>query len=387
MTLEQHDLIVHDAARLAMGRQRMQDGDPGLRAAAARLRADAESARQGGPFTIVAKTRLPPSGDPHDYMSMGPYWWPDPAKPDGLPYVRRDGEVNPECGGFDRPALDAMTRAVTALSLAWFFLGEAAYASDAVRLLRAFFLDAETRMNPHLEFGQAIPGRCTGRGIGIIETTALAVTLVDAILLLRSSPALKPEDLGGLQGWFGAYLDWLLGSAHGLDEARQKNNHGTAYDLHLAVFSLFVGRDDLAGEVLRAVPERRIATQIEPDGRQPRELTRTKALSYATANLSLLVRLAAVAAKHGTDLWRFETRDGRGIRKALEWLIPFWTGARPWPYQQIAPFHGERALDLLRCAAWAYGEPAYEQAILRLPLPDEERRAARTHLLCPAMTA
>ncbi len=148
----------------------------------------------------------------------------------------------------------------------------------------------EPGLNPHLEYGQAIPGRCAGRGIGIIETTIFAGQLIDSIGLLASSTQLSQSDFDGLRSWFGHYLDWLLESGHGSDEKRQANNHGTAYDLQVAVFSLFVGRDHIARDTLAAVPRQRIISQIEPDGRQPRALVRTKALAYASKNLHLIKR-------------------------------------------------------------------------------------------------
>lgn len=242
-------------------------------------------------------------------------------------------------------------------------------------------------MNPHLTFGQGIPGRCEGRGIGIIETRTLASRLIDAITLLRASSALEEEDWAGLQSWVGSYLDWLLDSSHGRDEAQKENNHGTAYDLQVAVFALFVGRDDAAEKVLNATADRRIATQVEPDGAQPYELSRTKALSYATMNLNLYVQLASVADKVGIDLWHYTAPNGGSIRKALDWLVPFWTQARSWPYDQIVPFSYERALRLLRRASWAYRSPAYESAIKKLPLPPRVHLETRTQLTCPPLPA
>ena len=377
-------LIVRDITLLDEARQRIRDGRSPEVEAAETLKSDANEALQKGPFSVADKTQVPPSGDRRDYMSMGPYWWPDPDTPDGLPYVRRDGEVNPESGAFDRPTLSAMAASVEALALGWFFFGERAHADHAIGLLRAFFLDEAGRMNPNLEFGQAIPGHCEGRGIGIIETTVLATGLVDSIGLLRSSSRLTDEDIDGLCRWFRDYLDWLLRSPHGIDEGNQKNNHGTAYDLQVAVFSCFAGRERTARDVLAAVPERRLAGQIEADGSQPHELSRTKALGYATMNLGLFFSLADVGAKLGIDLWHLETADRRSIRSALDWLVPFWVGAEPWPFEQIIAFPAERAYELLRRAALAYEDSAYEEALAKLPLPKDDAARLRTNLYYPA---
>ncbi len=383
MSMTEVPLLVHNPTCFALASRRVRDGDRTLRPALLKLRADADAAEHEGPFTIVDKDVVPPSGDTHDYISRGPYWWPNPDTEDGLPYVRRDGEVNPERDAFDRPTLGAMIDAVETLALGWAFTGESAYAERAALWVRTFFLDEATRMNPNLTFGQGIPGRCEGRGIGIIETRAVASRLIDAITLLRASSALEEEDWAGLQTWVGSYLDWLLESDHGQDEARKENNHGTAYDLQVAIFALFVGRDGAAKKVLSATADWRIATQVEPDGAQPYELARTKALSYATMNLNLYVQLASVADKVGIDLWHYTAPNGGSIRKALDWLVPFWTQARSWPYDQIVPFSYERALSLLRRASWAYRSPAYESAIKKLPLPPRIHLETRTQLTCP----
>jgi hypothetical protein len=376
-------LVVHESNILNEAARRVRQGEPTVAKAAAALKAEAERVLGLGPFTITEKTQTPPSGDKRDYMSLGPYWWPNPATPDGLPYVRRDGEENPACADFDRPTLESMTHAVETLALGWFLFGEAAYAERAARLLRVFFLEPALRMNPNLNFGQAIPGKCDGRGIGIIETTLFASTLVDAILLLRGSPALPESEFRGLQYWFAQYLAWLLESPHGRKEREEANNHGSAFDFQIVVFARFTGQDDLAREVLAEVPARRFATQIEPDGRQPHELGRTRAMDYATMNLKLFFGLASAAIKLDMDLWRFETSDGRGVRRALDWLVPFWTGAQPWPYKQITPFAPEGAWRLLRQAARVYSEPAYLVAANRLPLPPDRVRSFRGNLYDP----
>src|SRR5438132_7443065 len=257
-----------DAKQVQLTRQRVRDGDKSLTAAWARLEREAQKALTEGPFSIVNKSVTPPSGDKHDYMTQAPYFWPDPKSPSGLPYIRRDGERNPEINKItDHHSLDQLESSVETLALAYYFKGDEAYAVKAVQLLRAFFLDPATRMNPNLQYAQFIPGVNTGRGIGLIETRGLT-QVVDAIGLLTGSKGLTKADQRGLQEWFGKFLRWMLESQNGRDEAAAKNNHGTYYDLQVASFSLFIGRKDLAIKVLQDVRQKRIATQIEPDGRQ-----------------------------------------------------------------------------------------------------------------------
>ena len=373
--------ILLEAALLQRARERARAGDIGLRAALARLLREAEVALVSGPFTVTAKAKAPPSGDRRDFFSVGPYWWPDPSKPDGLPYIRRDGEINPERREApDHAVLSAMARNVRTLALAYFFTGDERYATRAAQLLRVFFLDEGTRMNPHLRYGQAIPGITQGRGIGIIDTERL-LEIPDSLALLGASPAWTPQDNRALQSWFSNYTTWLLESDLGRDEARQHNNHGTVYDAQVAVYALFCRRREIAESVARAAGEKRVATQIEPDGAQPHELKRTRSWHYCLMNLRGMMRLADASARVGVDLWRFQTPDGRGIARALDWLIPFARGEKDWDYPQIETFEPSRLVPLLLHAAHALNEPDYREAAR--VLGDETTADGNFHLLWP----
>jgi hypothetical protein len=358
-----------DEASLLESRRQAEAGDPAIGAALAKLREEADDALDAGPFSVTQKPFVPPSGDPHDYMSVGPYWWPDPESPDGLPYIRRDGEVNPERLEYDNRPLSRMRAAVETLALAWFLTGHEPYAEHASTLLRAWFLDEETRMNPHLDYGQAIPGRTEGRGIGIIDTMGLP-PLLDAVGLLDGSSSWTEADRRGLEAWFREYLDWLRESPLGRDEARARNNHGTWYDVQASAFALFVGEEETAWKILEEAKERRIASQIEPDGRQPHELARTKSFDYSLMNLRGMFDLATLGERVGVDLWHFESADGRGIRKALDRLVPFATGEAEWTDRQIVEPDPARLAPLLLRAAKARrldDDPARRARLLLRP--------------------
>ena len=300
-------------------------------------------------------------------MSQAPYFWPDPAKPDGLPYIRRDGERNPEINRIsDHKSLDQMVGAVETLALAYYFKNNEAYATKAVELLRAFFLDPKTRMNPHLQFAQAIPGVNTGRGIGLIETRGLT-RVVDAVGLLAGSKALQDADRRGLEHWFGRFLKWMLESKNGRDEAAARNNHGTYYDLQITSFALFLGEKEFARDILQAARKKRIAVQIEPDGRQPLELARTKAWSYSIGNLEGLMLLATIGEKVGVDLWNYQSEDGRSIRRALDYLAPIALGERNWTYQQLGEWPPQLLFPLMRRAAARYRDPQFLTLFERVP--------------------
>ena len=326
------------------------------------LRAAANRALKQPLFSVTQKQQTPPSGDKHDYMSLAPYWWPDPSKPDGLPYIHRDGETNPEIRRIpDHGNFGRLMSAAHTLALAYFLFNDEAYAAHAAQLLRTWFLDSATRMNPHLQFAQAVPGRNQGRGIGLIETLALA-KLVDAIGLLAGSAAWTDTDQKGMQDWFSKFLAWMQESSNGKDEAKARNNHGTYYDVQVVSLALFTGKTDLAKLVLQEVPRKRIAVQVEPDGRQPLELERTKSLGYSTMNLSGLFELARLGDHVGVDLWNVRTSDGRGIRKALDFLVPYVTGAKKWPYPQIADYNVREIIPVLFVAADRYHAPGYVES-------------------------
>jgi hypothetical protein len=348
---------------LSETKRRLESGDITLVAALDRLKRDADRAQHDGVFSVTDKTLLPPSKDKHDYLSIAPYWWPNPNTANGLPYVRRDGEINPERGpASDRRRLDAMVQAVKTTAFAYYFTGREDYAACAAKLLRVWFLEAATKMNPNLRYAQAVPGRSQGRAAGIIETHNFP-ELIDAVGLLNGSSSWKAADQKSLQDWFDAYLVWLLKDPQARDESKAENNHGTWYDVQVASYALFVKKPDIARTVLERFAAQRIAKQIEPDGRQPRELARTQAWNYSVFNLEALINAAAIADKLGFDLWNYETNDKRGIRKAVDWLIPFATGEKQWAHKQISELHRETLAPLLRRAATRYREPRYEKAL------------------------
>ena len=346
-------VFIFDPAELSVARQAYHAKGPSSPELAA-IERNADKLMQSGAFSVVTKDATPPSGDKHDYMSQAPYFWPDPKSANGLPYIRRDGERNPEINKItDHRVLDEMESAVETLALAYYFTGKEKYAAKAAALLRVFFLDPSTRMNPNLQFAQAIPGVNTGRGIGLIETRGLT-RVVDAIGLLSPSKSWSASDQKGLESWVAQFLQWMLESKNGRDEAAAKNNHGTFYDVQAVSFALFLNRRDFARSVLEQAKSKRIAVQIEPDGRQPLELARTKAWSYSVMNLEGLFTLARLGENVGVDLWNYETKDGRSIRKAIHFLMPFANGEKKWPYQQLGQFQPEMFFHLLTRSAAHY---------------------------------
>ncbi len=334
--------------------------DPAIAPAYAALIQRADAALAGPTYTVVDKTRTPPSGDKHDYISMGPYWWPDPTKPNGEPYVRRDGEFNPErsTNEFDVSDLDAMSASVEALSLAYWFTDDARYATKAAQLLRVWFLDPATRMNPNTKYAQGVPGRTTGRAEGVLDTYRL-LRVIEGVGLLAPSKALSVADQKGLERWFADYATWMQTDPNGREEQAAANNHGVWFDYQLAGFSLFARQDAVARQVVAEAGARRIATQVAPNGSLPLELTRTRALHYSYFALEALVGTAQFGRCVGLDLWRYQTVDGRGLHAAFDFLAPYVGREASFPYPELKPDDASsEALPLFTAAAEAYGDKA-----------------------------
>lgn len=359
-------LLILDQSELDRAKRRAQGGDAAVVPALQRLQDEAERHYVAPNYSVMQKTALPPSGDKHDYMSLAPYWWPNPNTPSRLPYIRRDGRINPERDAVsDRKRLGSMIQAVKTLALAHFFTEEDKYARRANELLRVWFLDSATNMNPRLNYAQAVPGVSRGRGAGIIETHDFP-DLLDAVQLLTRSRARTEPDHKQLQRWFADYLSWLLESPHGREAAQSRNNHGSWYDVQVASYALFFGDEQLAKTVLGKFAAKRIGAQVEPEGRQPHELARARAWHYSIFNLEAFFKAALLAEKVGIDLWNTEANN-RSMRRALDWLIPFATAEKKWPGKEIAPFEPQKLASLLRMAAIRYREPAYEKALGKVP--------------------
>ncbi len=336
-----------DDASLREARSSLARGDTALQPALTKLCAEAERALKLRPPSVMAKSLLPASGDQHDYFSFGPYWWPDPSKPNGLPYIRRDGDVNPTSKkNTDDTAFGQVGEAIQTLGLAYWFTTDERYAQKAAQLARVWFLDPATRMNPNLQHAQAIPGINDGRGIGIIESRHLT-TIHDALALLDESPAWTAADRAALIAWTTAFYTWLTTSSHGLDEQGERNNHGTWYDVQAAHLALVLQQPAEAKKILTAGLTRRLAHQILPDGAQPLELARTNSLNYSCFNLEALFSCAQLARYVDINWHHYTTTDGRSLHAALTYLAPYVDPAKPWRKSDLVAADRARLIPLL----------------------------------------
>jgi hypothetical protein len=348
------------ARDLALVKQRIAAADEATVAALAALTRKADRRLTEGPFSVVVNDHVPPGGDKRDYLSQGPYWWPDPVKEDGLPFFRREGEVYPASGGGDDEQLARLTEAVWQLSLAWHLTGDRRYADHAAELLRFWFFAPETRMKPRLQYAQFIPGHDTGRGAGLIETRRF-LKVLDAAGLLAGTESWTAADERRLKDWFRDFLDWMRDSHRGDDERAADNNHGTWYDAQAAAYALFIGAPERARRILDRAKQKRFQDAIDEKGRLFHELDRTKSLDYSLFNLDALMHVALLGERADLHLWRAHFEGGRGLPRAVEWLAPYAAGTKEWPHKQTSPVKAERIAILFRRAAVAYDRDDYEQ--------------------------
>jgi hypothetical protein len=335
---------------------------PGLDVAAlerARVARAAERYLRERPVTITAQTSPRSAGGRHDYFSEGDYWWPDPAHPAG-PYIQRDGLTNPDNFVAHRHALIRLSVQMPALTAAWVLTKKRRYARHAAEHLRAWFLNPATLMLPKLTFAQAIHGRVTGRGIGIIDTIHL-VEVARAIPFLEKSGVLSDAEQAGLTHWFAEYLQWMTTSANGIEEREAQNNHGTCWVMQVAQFARYTGNEQLLSDCAERFRSVLVPTQIAPDGSFPLELKRTKPYSYCLFNLDAMATTCQVLASAHDDLWSFRLADGRGLQKAVEFMFPYIADKRAWPYAHDVEYFDQfpvRQPSLL-FAGRAYSQPRY----------------------------
>lgn len=315
------------------------------------------------PITITAYRAGFSEGGPHDYYSNGDYWWPNPDTTNGLPYVKRDGQSDPNNFNQHRKCLSELHDAVATLGAAYKITGDDRYAAKAAELLRVFFLDPATRMNPNLQYAQAVPGVSTGRSFGIIDTLRL-IEIPRAVEAMEKSPAFPPEVLEGLKKWFANYEAWMRTSKNGIEESNASNNHAVAYWLQVAVFARFTGNQTDLAECRRHFTDVFIPKQMALDGSFPRELARTKPYGYSIFQLDNMATLCQVLSTPGDNLWDFQLPDGRGMRKAMEFMYPYLADKNKWladgRRKDIQAWNGWPARQpSLLFAGLAYGETNY----------------------------
>lgn len=297
--------------------------------------------------SVMDKGFTPPSKDKHDYLSLSRYWWPDPTKKDGLPWKRKDGYTNPDTqkGDVDKPRIEFSTKSIQALSFAYYFSGNDKYAAKGVSWIRTWFLDEATRMNPHLEYAQSVPGNNKGRRSGILDGRIIPQRVLDAITLFSTSQHWTEQDEQKMNVWLTAYLHWLTESELGKKGAEQRNNHGAWYSYQVAAISLYLNEPK---KLNNAVDLAKIifADQFAEDGSQPHELKRTRSYFYSTFNLSALTSVAMIATKADIAFWDTKAKNGATLLTGIDYLIPASNGD-DWAYPSKSGVRPDYLLDSL----------------------------------------
>ncbi|MFL6210085.1 MAG: alginate lyase family protein [Pyrinomonadaceae bacterium] len=319
------------------------------------------------PITVTAAHSPRSAGGLHDFFSEGDYWWPDPQNPDG-PYIQRDGMSNPDNFVAHRRALMRLSVQVPALVAAWKLTKDDRYARHAAQHLRAWFIAERTRMNPNLQYAQAIHGRTTGRGIGIIDTIHL-VEVARAIEVLAGARALSQTELDGVKKWFADYLHWMTTSTNGIEEREAKNNHGTCWVMQVAAFAHLVGEQELLAYCRTRFKTVLVPDQMAADGSYPQELRRTKPYGYSLFNLEAMATVCQLLSTPQDNLWTFALPDGRGMRRALEYMVPYIRDKRSWPLKPDVMYDREWPMrqSSLLFAGLALKRPDYIELWQTLP--------------------
>lgn len=320
-----------------------------------RISTAAEEALRAEPKTIVAYHAPRSAGGSHDYFSEGDYWWPDPDQPDG-PFIKKDGLTNPGNFNDHRIALIRFSQQASTLTAAFRMTGDHRFARHALRHLRAWFADTSTAMSPHLLYAQAIKGRVTGRGIGIIGTIHL-IEVARAVYVLERDGGITHEEAVPLISWFSRYLRWLTTHPYGLQERDEKNNHGTWWVAQVAAFASLTGDAAVLDSCRWRFRTILLPGQLSSDGRFPLELARTKPYNYALFNLEGMAVICRILSTPHDDLWTFTLPDGRTIRRAFQYMAPFVIDKSRWPFPpDVMNFEMFPARQM----AWLFAFDAYD---------------------------
>ena len=338
------------------------------------------------PITMVAYSSRRSAGGKHDYFSEADYWWPDPKDPNGR-YIQRDGMSNPDNFVAHRHAMIRLSLQVPALTAAWMLTKNERYAAHAAKHLRAWFLDPATLMNPNLQYAQAIHGRTTGRGTGIIDTIHL-VEVARSIPVLGSSKALTGAEQEALKKWFADYLQWITTSKNGQEERDARNNHGTCWVMQAAEFARYTGNREQTEYCRNRVKTVLFPDQVAADGSFPQELRRTKPYNYCLFNLDTLATSCQILSTPADNLWTYKLPDGRGMEKVMAFMYPFIADKKRWPYPRDVEYFDQFPLrqPSLLFAGLALSRPEYIATWERLnPDPTVEEAIRNYPIRQPAL--
>ena len=258
------------------------------------------------PITVTNESSPRSAGGKHDFFSEGDYWWENPASPDS-PYIQRDGMSNPNNFVAHRKAMIRFSQLVGTLTSAYLIEKKKEYAEQAFKHYEAWFLNEETLMNPSLLYAQAIKGRVTGRGVGIIDMIQM-IEVAQSLRVIEKALPGKKKEIAGVKSWFEQYLSWVTTHPYGIDERNAKNNHGTCWVMQVAAFAKLTGNKALLDTCENRFKTILLPNQMDENGAFPLELRRTKPYGYALFNADAMATICHILADR--SLWTFSLPDG-----------------------------------------------------------------------------
>lgn len=340
-----------DMTLLAQNKQRIDNADPAVMPAWLTLKRQANRALKQPLYSVTQKTMPAPSGDIHDYFSFSNYWWPNPNTSDGMPWVRKDGEINPAANSeqSNKSQLNSFSRDVWNLALAWQLSGNNHFAEKARDQLVNWFITPGTRMNPNLNWSQRIPGNQSIRGSGILDGRVL-VKIIDAIEILHDGGKLDNKSYQAIRQWYQDYYQWLTTSAIGFKEDNAYNNHGTWYDVQVASIAWWLGDKKAARERLNITKMRRIPAQFTAQGEPQTEVDRTRSWHYSNFLLEAYIPLGRLGERANINLWQAGNGERR-LENGYRFIAQFINTNHSWPYADSDRFNPQEALENMVVAA------------------------------------
>jgi hypothetical protein len=332
-----------------------------------RLRAAADLRMREGPWSVTTDRPKGVELDPHDYYSEASYWWPDPANPGG-PFIRRDGQVNPARFTANRSALVSMCDAVFTLGTAAFLLDDSRYAQRAARVVNTWFVNPKLRMNPNLEYAQAVPGVNTGRGNGIIDGRNL-IRAIQGMEFLAQTGAWDHKDQAVVHKWFDEYLRWLTHSQAAEEEKISGNNHASWWTAQVAAIATYLGDQPTQQMAFNYYRDRIFPRQIRHNGSAPREEARSSSLSYSLFNVEAYTVICRIAQVHGVALWNVQSRNKATVGTVIDYLTPYVVEPRRWSKEQIEAVQTD-GLYFLAFAGMGLKKPEYIALYRKLERPE-----------------
>ncbi|CAM3323957.1 alginate lyase family protein [Zobellia roscoffensis] len=319
------------------------------------------------PVTVTDAFCKRSAGSVHDFYSEGDYWWPDPNSPEG-PYIQKDGQTNPDNFVAHRLAMIRLSEIVGTLTSAWLLTEEKVYVDKALEHLNAWFVEDDTMMNPHMLYAQAIYGKVTGRGIGLIDAYHF-VEVAQSIKVLSKKGAIPDNQAKKLKNWFGRFLKWMTEHEYGISEMNWKNNHGTCWAVTAASLATLTENERIIELCTNRFKEILLPEQMAKNGSFPLELVRTKPFGYSLFNIDAFCTLAQILSTQDDNLFEYSTPNGKSLKQGIEFIYPFIADKSKWPFEQDIYIWNEWPVrhPSLLFTAMAFDKQEYIDTYLKLP--------------------